>query len=59
MKIGDTDYKVTLKPDITGLLLFSVAGVSAGAIIGALTGLKVQAKRELSRGSSILADANF
>ena len=59
MKIGRTDYKVSLKPDVTGLLIFSVAGVSAGAIIGALTGLKVQAKRGLSRGSNILASANF
>lgn len=59
MKIGKTDYKVTLKPDLTGLLVFSIAGVAAGALAGAFTGLRVQAKRELSRGSELLRNANF
>ena len=59
MKIGKNEYKIILKPDLTGVFVFPLIGVALGGTLGAMKGLKVQAKREASRVTGSLANINF
>lgn len=59
MKIGKNEYKIILKPDLVGVFVYSLIGVTLGGTVGAMKGLKVQARREASRVTGSLASINF
>lgn len=49
MKIGNTEYKIKLKPDIGGIFLLSGISAGVGGLVGVFSGLRVQGKREAAR----------